>query len=163
MFLRTKTPHVTFGRMRNFVQVIYAGLLAGLIALTTVAWFLIDRVERSESLPRTPLLIAGGVLSVLVVVVCALLPRILARTDEPNVAVRLQGVVYSRILFGAGLEGAGLFWATLALVLKNPACFIGPAAAIVGLAWGFPTTHRIEEEVGMTESLIERELDAMKG
>ncbi|MFG0316681.1 MAG: hypothetical protein ACF8XB_05370, partial [Planctomycetota bacterium JB042] len=161
--LRTKSPHVTFGRMRNFVQVLYAGLLGGLVALSAVAWFLIDRVERSDTLPATPLLIAGGVLSVLIVAACSVLPRLLARSDEPNVAVRLQGVVYSRILYGAGLEGAGLFWGTLALVLKEPLCFIGPAAAIVGLAWGFPTTHRIEEEVGMSETRIERELDLLKG
>jgi len=144
------------------VQVLYAALLAGLITLTVVAWVLIDRVERSEELPATALLVAGAVLSVLVVAVCGALPRLLTRTDETNVAVRLQAVVYARILYGAGLEGAGLFWAVLALMLKNPTCFIGPAAAVLALFYGFPTRARLEEEVGMSETRIEEELERMK-
>ena len=162
MFLRTRTPHATFARMRNFVQVLYAGLLGALVALSVVAWVMIDRIERAEELPATALLVAGGVLSVLVVGACAALPRLLARSDETNVALRLHAVVYGRILYGAGLEGAGLFWAVLALFLKNPVCFIGPAAALLGLAWGFPTRARLEEEVGMSETRIEQELERLK-
>ncbi|MFH0945924.1 MAG: hypothetical protein V2A76_12055 [Planctomycetota bacterium] len=154
---------LSLGRMRNLLQVVYCGMLGSLVTLSVVVFFLLDRVEPLEAMPPWILLVLGAVLSFLTVGVCTMLPRIVlgGRGVPPNMALQLRAVVFSQILFATGIEGAGLFWAILALLLKQPLCLMGPALALAALLLQFPTTGRIEEKLGATEEQIDRELERL--
>ena len=153
----------TLGRMRNLLQVVYSGMLGSLVTLSVVVFYLFDRVEPLDAMPPWILLVTGAVLSVLTVGVCTMLPQIVltGRGAPPNMAIRLRAVVFAQILFATGVEGAGLFWAILALLLKEPLCLVGPALAVAVLFHQFPTTGRIEEKLGASEVQIDKELERL--
>ena len=163
MAFGTAARRLSFGRMRNLLQVVYSGMLGSLLALSTVAYFLIDRVEPIEALPPVLMLSLGGLLSLLTVGVCTCLPRMaLGGLALPaNIALRLRALVFGQILFATGLEGAGLFWAILALLMKQPLCLFGPALALGVLIHQFPTTARIEEKLGSSERQIDEHLERL--
>ncbi len=156
----TTRSKVSFGKMRNLLQIVYAGMLGSLATLSAIAYMLFEKVDISTQLPSAVLLAGGALLSVISIGVCAFLPKLVTKqVDRDRIVMRLHGVVYSQILFAAGFEGAGLFWATLAVLMKNPYCLIGPAVAIFVLAIHFPTTTRLEAAMEMNEDQIERELE----
>ena len=122
---------LSFGKMRNMVQIVYTGLLGSLVALSTIAYLMMDRIDTSDSLPSTLLLFTGALVSIVAVAICTALPKFLVHhVTKDDVALRLRGFVHAKILFAAGFEGAGLFWALLALLLKQPLCLAGSAEAL---------------------------------
>lgn len=123
------------------------------------AFTLMGKVEALHDLSRS-LITCGVVLSVVTVIACSLLPRLMRRGNE-NLAPgwMLMGVVFSRIVFGAGYEAAGAFWATLAVLLEDPIYLLGPAICVVILVAFFPTKLRLEKELGTTEEKMDRLLE----
>jgi len=160
MIKGTAARNLSFGKMRTLLQVVYTGMLGSLLALSAVVYYLIDRVEPIEGLPPSLLLALGGLLSLLTVGICTYLPHLLrpGAGAPVNVALKLRSLVFGQILFATGLEGAGLYWAILALLLKEPLCLFGPALALGLLIQQFPTTRRIEERLGSNERQVDAEL-----
>jgi len=149
----------SFGKLRNFLQVVWVGMMAAMVVLSIGVFMLMERETQGEQPPSTILIAGGAVLSVCVIGIAAALP-VLARTrfQQATIAQKLQGVVFSRVVLGGALEGAGLYWAVVALLLKNPVLLAGPFACLVIMAVLFPTQGRLEVTLEMSEEQIDREL-----
>lgn len=157
-----RSAGLSFGKMRNQVQVVYTFILATLFTLSAVSWYLLGRVDRVEALPSTALLVAGAVLTVITAVGAAVFPKmLLGQMRDRDVAMQLRAFITGKLLFAAGIEGAGLYWAVLAPLLDQPVCLAGPAAALLALFMQFPTVSRIETDLEMSENKIERELEKL--
>lgn len=152
---------LSFGRMRTLVQVVYAGMMGVLVTVAVVVYLYMGQLEVSERLPSNALLVAGVVVSVAAIVLCALLRRLVVRRVDPaDVPLRLQAMVWSRLMFAAALEGAGIYWAVLAFLLQDRLPLAGAGVAAVLLAANYPTTARIEAEMELSEERLENDLEA---
>ena len=148
-----------FGKVRNMTQIIYTGLLASLVVLGGVAYALSGRLPVSELLPPAVLLAGGAVLTLFALAMALVLPKTMVeRIPREQVALRVNGFAYSRILIAALLSASGLFWAILSLLLDQPACLIGPALAVLLMVAWFPTQSRMEKEIDMNEEAVDRAL-----
>lgn len=148
-----------FGKVRNMAQVVYTGMLGSLVVLSIAAFVLMGKLPLAETLPSEVLFIAGGVLSVVCAAMAVILPRLMIdRIPKKQVALRLNGYAYSRIVLAALLEAAGLFWAVTGLLTSTPLCLIGPGVAIAMLLTSFPTQGRFEATLELNEVETDRAL-----
>jgi hypothetical protein len=157
---------LSFGKMRNFLQIVFVAMMAALVVFTIVAWLLAGKITSevpSGRLPSNVLIAVGAVLSLAAVATAAALPA-LARSRFANatVAQKLQGIVFANVLLGASLEAAGIYWALLGMLLANRLLLIGPAACFLITAMYFPTQGRIEASLEMSEEQADRALAALE-
>lgn len=149
-----------FGKMRNIAQLISGALIVSLIVLSVVVYVAIDMVpETNVAIAPNLLYIGGAALSLLCAVAGWMMPHLMMRSlPKSQLALHVSGFAYSRVLFSACFEAAGLFWAVLALILKQPICLAGPAVAAIVMISQFPTQARMEEALEMREDAVDRAL-----
>lgn len=148
-----------FGKMRNIAQIITGALVASLVVMSGVVYVAIDLVPETTKIAPNLLYVGGALLSLMCAAAGWMMPKLMVdNLPKEHLALRLSGFAYSRVLFAACFEAAGLFWAILALLLKQPICLIGPAAAVGIMLSQFPTQAKMEGVLEMTEEAVDRAL-----
>lgn len=158
----TLAASYTFARARKTVQLVASAMMGGLVVMSGVVYALLGTVPPVEG-ASTALLLTGAALSIGSAALGFIMPSLLVRqAPEQNLPLRMQSLVFGKILFAASFEGAGLYWAVAALVLDQPLCLIGPAAAILVFAAFFPTSARLEAALGLSEAEVDRRFEALR-
>jgi hypothetical protein len=157
----------SFAQYVRILQLIHAGLTAGLGFLAVIFGYAIERMpplepEQLARIDRDALRIAGIVVSVLGVGVAGFLPRLaVAKVARASPTLRLRSVFFAKILHAAAFEGGGILWGVLALVVREPRYLLGALAAFLVLLVTFPTTGRVEEAAGASAADLDRHLASL--
>jgi hypothetical protein len=149
-----------FGKMRNHIQIVHVACIGSLVALGVVCYVLAPAVGIEDFGASGALLAVGAVLSVSALVVAVVLPRYSpARRPGAALVTRVQATYLTHVLFATLVETAGLYWGVLAMVLGARGFLAGPMVALAVLVGFFPTQHRLESHLSLTEE----QFDALAG